>query len=349
MSALLQTLLDAHEIIVAIILLGAGYFQGRRNERRHLAELARREREFRDVLVFATRYPPPSAGVLDPVIVSGSVALAADSFKMFVAGLRKLVGGRFDAYEILISRARREAMLRLKAAARDAGCRMVFNVRVETTQINNGSRGGSTSVEVLAYGTAFASATGSVADSPHHFQPGPPLQDVEGFDLTKDRTTRKVLWGFAAAATYFFAEIFGLQDYAYVDDAPVAALVALGVAALVGMAIWLRRRRIPLAETIALSTLCGLLAAAIGYFAALRVNAMTDFSEPRETTYVLQRYSTLRAADDGLPELRFPEDFDYWSTQPKDSEHPFILRRGALGFWQFNQARYHDRLRTHFE
>jgi hypothetical protein len=137
LSDFLRTLLDAHEIIVATLLLAAGYFQGRRNEKRHLAELARRERELRDVLVFATRYPPPSSDALDPVLVSGSVAMAADSFMMFVAGLRKLVGGRFDAYEILISRARREAVLRLKEAARAAGCRMVFNVRLETTQLND--------------------------------------------------------------------------------------------------------------------------------------------------------------------------------------------------------------------
>jgi hypothetical protein len=68
----LKTLLDAQQLVIGAILLAVGYFRGRHNERRHLAELTQQEHKVRDVLVFATRYPPASAKPLDPIVVTGS-------------------------------------------------------------------------------------------------------------------------------------------------------------------------------------------------------------------------------------------------------------------------------------
>jgi len=75
-------------------------------------------------------------------------------FKKFIASLRYLVGGRVTSYESLIDRARREAVLRMKAEAKQAGARYVFNVKMETSSISKGKRDSVGSVEVLAYGTA---------------------------------------------------------------------------------------------------------------------------------------------------------------------------------------------------
>ncbi|MGH8664838.1 MAG: YbjQ family protein, partial [Burkholderiales bacterium] len=84
--------------------------------------------------------------------VHGTVVVSADYFKTFVAGLRNLIGGRFRAYETLLERARREAVLRLKEQARAKGARLVVCVRFETTSI---SSGWAPAIEVLAYGTAL--------------------------------------------------------------------------------------------------------------------------------------------------------------------------------------------------
>lgn len=344
----LKTLLDAQQLVIGAILLAVGYFRGRYNEKRHLAELTQQERQVRDVLVFATRYPPASAEPLDPIVVTGSAAIASDYFQMFVAGLRKVIGGRFDAYEHLIARARRQAIVRLKATAQAAGCKTLFNLRLETTQITQGSRGGFTAVEVFAYATGFQPAVGTVAASANHFRSGPPLADSDMFDLAKNRGTRRLLWIMAALTIYSFAEIFGLNDYQYVGDKPLGLIVALGVGAALYAAWNLRKKRTPLVETIILGLLMALLSTIAANFLLLRINAATDLSPRQETHYLLQNNLSLRDTEHQKPELSFPRDNDYWSAQPKDSEHTFILRRGWLGFWQFNEARYHARLREHF-
>lgn len=352
MNDLLKILLDSLEFVVLVAVLATGYFRGRRNERLHLADLEKRERQYRKVLLFATRYPPATAVPLDPLLVSGSVVLAADSFMMFVAGLRKFFGGRFHAYERLIARARREATLRMKEAARAAGSNMIFNVRLETTQINNGPRGGSATVEVLAYGTLFLPAADSVANSPHHFVPGPALPDVEGFDMAKNPASRKLLLALAAGVVFFFVEIFGMQDYAYVGGTPDGLTQGLAIlAGVAGLAagIWLFRRRVPLAESIVMAFLCLLVSGGVGYFLTLHLNDATDLSPVAESVYLLQADKSLHPQQAGLPVLRFPEEHEYWQNQPLNSQHVFVLRRGMLGVWQFNQTLYVEKLRVYFD
>jgi uncharacterized protein YbjQ (UPF0145 family) len=98
------------------------------------------------------RFAPDSVTPQQAFLVHGTVVVSADYFKTFVAGLRHLIGGRFRSYETLLERARREAVLRLKAEARAKGARLVVCVRFETTSI---SSGWAPAIEVLAYGTAL--------------------------------------------------------------------------------------------------------------------------------------------------------------------------------------------------
>jgi uncharacterized protein YbjQ (UPF0145 family) len=87
-------------------------------------------------------------------LIVGSAVISVDYFKRFLAGLRALVGGRVKSYESLLDRARREALLRMKAEAPDAD--VVVNLRIETASISKGKRQKSIgTVEALAYGTAL--------------------------------------------------------------------------------------------------------------------------------------------------------------------------------------------------
>jgi uncharacterized protein YbjQ (UPF0145 family) len=86
-------------------------------------------------------------------MVAGSVVISIDRFKQLLAGLRNLFGGHITAYESLLDRARREAVLRMKAAAGDAA--VITNLRVETTSLSGQSKKGLGTIEVLAYGTAL--------------------------------------------------------------------------------------------------------------------------------------------------------------------------------------------------
>lgn len=143
---------EALQLGLPLGLLAVGYIVGRMLERRHYASIRRRERELQAVVALNTRYVPAGVQALGSQVVSGSVVVSSDYFKTFVASFRNLVGGRFRGYESLLDRARREALLRMKQRAREAGCSLVIGVRFHTTRVA-GSQ--TPSVEVMAYGTAL--------------------------------------------------------------------------------------------------------------------------------------------------------------------------------------------------
>lgn len=336
-------------VVVGLIILG--WTRGRRNERRHLQELAAREEELRDVLIFATRYPPLDRGTLDPCLVGGSAVVAADHFKMFVAGLRKFVGGRFDAYETLIDRARRQALLRMKEQARAAGCDMVFNVRVETTRTTVDGQGTGTAMEVFAYGTAFQPARGSVAESLLQHRPGPELPVAEsgaGFNLAGHPATRSglLLWGVLVGWT--MVELMALQSYWYVAAAPWFGFIVLAVLGCAA-GIWaLVRRGVPKATAIGFALLLSATLPPLLYFPALRINALSDFSSVEPSLYRLRADRVLAPQDPLLPELNLPDYRDYFEAQPIGAEYPIVLRRGWLGFWQMERESLAPRLKAFY-
>ena len=81
--------------------------------------------------------------------------ISVDYFKHISAALRNLIGGRVIAYEALMDRARREAILRMKTDAKEKGASQIFNVKLETSSISKGGANQIGSVEVFAYGTGL--------------------------------------------------------------------------------------------------------------------------------------------------------------------------------------------------
>lgn len=147
-------------VFVVLIVIGFGF--GRWAERRHYADIRRREEDFRSIVVVTSKIVPAmsSADGLhvttspQTALVKGNVVVSVDYFKRFVAFLRMLFGGRVHTFESLIDRGRREAVLRLQQEAWRIGGTAVFGMRFETSSITKGSGRGMISVEVLAYGTA---------------------------------------------------------------------------------------------------------------------------------------------------------------------------------------------------
>lgn len=150
----MDAVLDLLDVIVVVVLFLLGFFAGRWNERRHYASIRRREKELAGVLVFSNRFPPQATVRVPTHLVSGSAVISDDYFKNVVAGLYSFFGGRVRSYESLVDRARRESVLRMKAAARQHGARMIINVKFQTFAIGGRSRNSVKGVEVLAYGTA---------------------------------------------------------------------------------------------------------------------------------------------------------------------------------------------------
>ncbi|MFT6051097.1 MAG: hypothetical protein ACI9B9_000737 [Halioglobus sp.] len=144
---------------IFVFLLLTGFWFGRRAEKKHYTSIFKREDELRDIVVLTSRRPPTQDTWADATLVCGNVVISVDYFKTVVAGLRNLVGGNIVAYESLLDRARREAVLRMQQQARAGGAKIIINTKFETSRVSGSAGRGIGSVEVFAYGTALLKHT----------------------------------------------------------------------------------------------------------------------------------------------------------------------------------------------
>lgn len=149
-------------------LLLVGYMVGHRLEQQHFRSLREREIRLSRVLVVTMGSIPGLTGAQQPTLVTGAVCVSIDYFKRFAASLRFLVGGRVAAYETVLDRARREAVIRMKEQAAAMGYEAIIAVRLETARIANSRNDGkgTAGMEVVAYGTAVHFATSLPAAAP---------------------------------------------------------------------------------------------------------------------------------------------------------------------------------------
>lgn len=141
--------------IIFLIILLVAYFTGSRDEKKHYASILAREDELCHIRIIPVKRPPKV--FCDQHLVRGSVVISSNAFTRFLAGFRNFFGGNVRSYESLLDRARREAILRMKAEAEARGANMILNMKLETATLGNPHdprQGASATVEVLAYGTA---------------------------------------------------------------------------------------------------------------------------------------------------------------------------------------------------
>lgn len=143
------------QIGIPVALLLVAMAIGSTIEKRHFRELDRKETELAHIMICDLRTLPQNWHPEAVFFVSGSVCIANDYFKTFAASVRNLFGGRVRAYETLVERARREAIVRMLEEARNYAANAVWNVRVETSTISGQNPNRAGCVEVFAYGTAL--------------------------------------------------------------------------------------------------------------------------------------------------------------------------------------------------
>ena len=143
------------DLAVFLVLLLLGFTFGRLTEGRHYKRIRSREEELRNLVVVPVGRLPARFADHHSKLVMGNVVVSVDYFKTVTAALRGLVGGKVSAFESLLDRARREAILRMQEEAARIGATAVFNMRLETSRVSGGKRSEVGSVEVLAYGTAL--------------------------------------------------------------------------------------------------------------------------------------------------------------------------------------------------
>jgi uncharacterized protein YbjQ (UPF0145 family) len=145
------------QLIIVIVLIGLGYVVGSIAEKKHYRSIISREAQWLHIpTVSVKNMIEDGVDIIDARMVQGSVVISIDHFKRILASLRNIFGGRVTAYESLIDRARREAILRMKEKSPNAD--IVLNTRIETSTIGRSanSRKSIGSIEAMAYGTAIS-------------------------------------------------------------------------------------------------------------------------------------------------------------------------------------------------
>ena len=147
--------------IAPVMLLGA-WISGAILERRHLKNLLLLESGSREVLAVTIEELPADWHVESCELVMGNVVISLDYFKRFAASIKGIFGGNIHAFEPLLERARREALIRMKAVAHARGYDTIINVRIETAALASARRDGkgTAGVEILAFGTAILLSNG---------------------------------------------------------------------------------------------------------------------------------------------------------------------------------------------
>ena len=144
---------------IIVIMLLAGFFIGRSQEAKHIKSLQEREASTSEVVTinFAPKHWKYAPHCTESELVCGNVVISIDYFKRVASGFKSLVGGSLTAIEPLLVRARREAILRMKAEAINGGFNHVINVRIETSRLASARANGKgiAGIEVLAFGTAI--------------------------------------------------------------------------------------------------------------------------------------------------------------------------------------------------
>lgn len=142
--------------LIVIVCLVVCYFSGNIIEKNHYKKIREREIKFykKPYITFGKNVVNASK-VEKTEFVTGEVVIGCDYFKMFLAGLRNLFGGNISAYESVLDRGRREAILRMREQAYSKGAQIIINVKIETVMLSPlGSNDKAPKVSVLAYGTA---------------------------------------------------------------------------------------------------------------------------------------------------------------------------------------------------
>ncbi len=139
---------DNIELIILIVFLALTYVTGSRVEKRHFKRLAEREKNTLNIPVSANEDILDPSEFVETEFLVGSCVIGSDYFKRALAALRGVFGGKIGAYESLMDRARREAILRMKESARKE-CVEIACFRITTSNIQPGM------FEAVAYGTAI--------------------------------------------------------------------------------------------------------------------------------------------------------------------------------------------------
>jgi len=145
------------DLLVLLVTLLICYFIGSYIEKKHYKKIIAREKALykKPIVSFGIKNWSSQRKVKKVELVSAEVCIGADYFKSFISGIKNFFGGRMTAYESVLDRARREAILRMREKAYRAGAHIIVNTRIESSMNNNLYTPNSVPrILLVAYGTA---------------------------------------------------------------------------------------------------------------------------------------------------------------------------------------------------
>jgi len=156
-DSLLQLLPYICFSIFSVLLFIVTIFTGQIIERSHFRDIRKREKALKGRILIHNRKSPVTVDIRRMECVSGSVVIAADRFKTWLARWRQVVGGRMGSLEPVVERARREALLRTAEKAVSMGYSELGNIRYQFTSLKrNNPQQKELLVSVMVYGTAYS-------------------------------------------------------------------------------------------------------------------------------------------------------------------------------------------------
>jgi len=131
-------------------------FFWKRVEKKHYASIKEREEKYKNIVVLSDKDTKDMNIATDTtLLITEWTVVSIDYFKKLMASFVNIFGGRMKAYESLVDRARREAILKVKERAVLQNCNAIVNLRIETSSITKNAKQNVWSVEALAYASAI--------------------------------------------------------------------------------------------------------------------------------------------------------------------------------------------------
>ena len=146
---------------------------------------------------------------------------------------------------------------------------------------------------------------------------------------------------------------FVIEPESYVDNPANFAYfyIAAGIVGAAVSAIWLYRSTLVNAEKAGLALLIGVLVSVAMVPGALRINALTDSRGPVKYDYYVIQSSdgvVLRPLVEGMPVIDYFAHNKFWNKFGNDETYQVLIRKGGLGFYQFNSSTIVDEIQ-HFD
>lgn len=144
------------DLITVIACLVVCYFTGNIIEKNHYKKIKAMENALykSPCLTYGKSFARDTK-IKNSFLVSSSVVIGCDYFKSFLAGLKNFFGGNVSAYESVLDRGRREAILRIRKYAKENSAHAIINTKIETVMLDPLGATQNPKVCITAYGTAI--------------------------------------------------------------------------------------------------------------------------------------------------------------------------------------------------